>query len=359
VFRCSRLIMAAESPKQVVIEDGVIPVMLTPFDSEGAIDYPGLEALTQWYLDGGVTGLFPVAQSSEMYELSPEERLETVKTVQKVTAGKVPVCAAGTFAERSEAGVIDMDKMAADVNAMAEVADVVVVLVCQMALKEEDDAIWKANVEALLERTTAPMGLYECPAPYHRLLTPELVGWLAGTGRFVFHKDTSRRNDLISAKLAALKAVEGSTMKWFNGNCTTLLHSLREGSNGFSGVSANYYAFVLVWMVKNWQNADAAEQVQDFLTVGEGIVKQHYPASAKAFVKWQLLLPISSHFCRSGAKWPDHIPEEHLKHAALKNSLDRICSQMGITVCTGSAEAESTEDRMMRLQGAAPTIKYA
>ena len=27
----------------------------------------------------------------------------------------------GTFAERSEAGVIDMDKMAADVNAMAEV----------------------------------------------------------------------------------------------------------------------------------------------------------------------------------------------------------------------------------------------
>ena len=30
-----------------------------------------------------------------------------------------------------------------------------------------------------------------------------------------------------------------------------------------------------------------------------------------------------------------------------------------LSCCAGSAEAESTEDRMMRLQGAAPTIKYA
>jgi len=48
--------------------------MLTPFTEDGtAVDYEALRALSQWYLDSGAAGLFPVAQSSEMYTLSSEE----------------------------------------------------------------------------------------------------------------------------------------------------------------------------------------------------------------------------------------------------------------------------------------------
>ena len=36
-----------------------------------------------------------------------------------------------------------------------------------------------------------PLGIYECPAPYHRLLTPEMLAFCAGSGRFLFIKDTS------------------------------------------------------------------------------------------------------------------------------------------------------------------------
>jgi len=51
-----------------------------------------------------------------------------------VNKGRVPVMAAGTFADE---GVLDLDQMVADTNAMAQVADVVVVLVCQLATQEE------------------------------------------------------------------------------------------------------------------------------------------------------------------------------------------------------------------------------
>ena len=44
-------------------------------------------------------------------------------------------------------------------------------------------------------------------------------------------QDTSRRNDLISAKIDALKKLEDSPFRWYNGNVTTLLHSLKSGAD--------------------------------------------------------------------------------------------------------------------------------
>lgn len=53
---------------------GTLQVMLTPFTEDGsAVDYDALRALSTWYLESGAVGLFPVAQSSEMYLLSAEE----------------------------------------------------------------------------------------------------------------------------------------------------------------------------------------------------------------------------------------------------------------------------------------------
>ena len=43
---------------------GEWPTMLTPF-RDGAVDYPALEALVEWYIAHGVSGLFAVCQSSE------------------------------------------------------------------------------------------------------------------------------------------------------------------------------------------------------------------------------------------------------------------------------------------------------
>ena len=58
---------------------GVWPVMLTPFDKDGAVDYPGLKALVDWYIAEGSAGLFAVCQSSEMFFLSLEERAELTR----------------------------------------------------------------------------------------------------------------------------------------------------------------------------------------------------------------------------------------------------------------------------------------
>ena len=53
--------------------NGMWPVMLTPLQQNGDVDYPALEELINWYIKEGSSGLFAVCQSSEMFYLSMEE----------------------------------------------------------------------------------------------------------------------------------------------------------------------------------------------------------------------------------------------------------------------------------------------
>src|SRR4051794_41916228 len=80
--------------------DGIIPVMLTPFTEEGAIDYQGLEKLIEWYIDHGSDALFAVCQSSEMQFLSLEERASLARFVRGKAAGRGSGIASGPINEK-------------------------------------------------------------------------------------------------------------------------------------------------------------------------------------------------------------------------------------------------------------------
>jgi len=257
-------------------DPGVWPVMLTPFAGTGSIDWDGVDRLVDYYIDGGAAGLFTVAQSSEMYELTPEERLALAERVVERSGGRVPVVASGTFGG-------SIGKQAAYVRRMADTGvAAVVVLSCQLAAAEESDAVWKTNAERLMSLTgDVPLGIYECPAPYKRLLSPEMMGWAARTGRFFFHKDTSCQLSAIRGKI---EAVRGTAFRFYNANAATLLDSLQAGGDGFSGIAANYFVDLYVWLCRYYrEQPELAQRLQRFLTIAEMTVCHKYPASAKRF----------------------------------------------------------------------------
>ncbi len=47
----------------------------------------------------------------------------------------------------------------------------------------------------------------------------------------------------------------------YNGNVTTLLHSLREGGAGYGGVSANFYPWLHVWLMANFAKEVVRSQI--------------------------------------------------------------------------------------------------
>lgn len=256
---------------------GVWPVMLTPFKKSGEVDYAALEELVEWYIAKGVQGLFAVCQSSEMFALSLEERLGVAECVVGKTAGRVPVIASGHISET-------LEKQAGELNAMSRTGvDAVILITNRLAKESESDAVWRENCSRLLSRleTDMPLGFYECPYPYKRVLSAENLKWCADTERFYFLKDTCCDIGQIREKL---KIVSGTGLKLYNANTTTLLASLREGADGYSGVMANFHPELYVWLCEN-PGDERAEDVAAFLSMASLIERQCYPVNAKYFLQ--------------------------------------------------------------------------
>lgn len=258
---------------------GVWPVMLTPYTTDNKIDYHALEQLIEWYIERGVEGLFAVCQSSEMFFLTEDERLSIAKFVKEKAAGRVPVISSGHVSDTLEA-------QAAEIKKMAETGvDAVILITNRLAAENESDDIWKANLDKLLEAIPQdiPLGFYECPYPYKRLISPELLKYCANTGRFYFLKDTSCDTANIEAKL---QAVQGTKLKIYNANSATLLESLKIGVEGYSGVMANFHPQLYVWLLKHWKtNPENADSLMNVLSIMSLIEKQIYPVNAKHFLK--------------------------------------------------------------------------
>lgn len=265
---------------------GVWPVMLTPFTDAGKVDYTALEALIQWYEEGGVNGLFAVCQSSEMFFLSLAERVELSRFIKKTA--HVPVISSGHISYSVD-DQIDELKRVADTG-----VDAVILITNRLAEQGSEEKVWKENLDVILRALPEdlPLGFYECPYPYKRLISDSEIEYTAKTGRFHFLKDTCCDAALIQKRL---KLIQGTSLQLFNANTATLLDSLQHGAAGFSGVMANFHPELYAWLCANWEREpEKAETVQAFLTMASQIEKQLYPVNAKAFLKGQGL-PITTY----------------------------------------------------------------
>lgn len=140
-----------------------------------------------------------------------------------------------------------VEEQAAFCNKLAPKVDAVVTLTCMFAEEHEDEEVWKANATKLMELTSCPLGLYEVPVPYKRVLSAELLAWCAASGRFLFHKDTCCDKALIKAKIEAVQALgdKAGLFRFYNANIETINYSNSLGGAGFSGISGNFYPFIM------------------------------------------------------------------------------------------------------------------
>ncbi|MBY4865954.1 dihydrodipicolinate synthase family protein [Burkholderia sp. Bp9017] len=257
--------------------EGIVPVMLTPFDDAGAIDYAGLERLIEWYLAHGSDALFAVAQSSEMQFLSLAERAELARFVVERVAGRVPVVASGHISE-------DIDAQAAELCAAAESGAQGVVLVTnRLDPQRKGTAAFLDNLHALLARLPSdlPLGLYECPAPYRRLLSDDELRACIDTGRFVMLKDVSCDLETVKRRVAL---AAGSPLKILNANAAIAWDAMKAGSAGFNGVFTNFHPDLYQWLrTQGDSDPELADELSTFLVVSAVSEALGYPALAKIY----------------------------------------------------------------------------
>lgn len=255
------------------IPGGIYPVMITPFTADNQIDYDAVDRIVEFYAQGGCHGIFAVCQSSEMFWLTENEREKLAARVVKASAGRMCVVASGHISERMEDQIRELRRIAATgVNAVVMISN-------RLALPDESDDALIARMKTILDAIPGvTFGMYECPYPYKRMLTPKVLEAMAETGRFTFIKDTCCDAELIAERI---KLLDGR-IQLFNANCATALETFESGADGFSGIMANYHPDLLVWLCENFRaQPEKARKLSSMLSVMSLVEGCGHPAATK------------------------------------------------------------------------------
>lgn len=261
----------------------IFTTMITPYHADGSVDYETARKYVDWYFENGLTGIFAVCQSSEIFYLSLEERVKLntcvyarAKVLEKERGRRFTVVSSGHVSDR-------LEDQARELNAIWESGtDALILITNRLDPNNEGDDLFIRNAQWLLERLpeNVKLGLYECPHPYKRLVTPKILDWCVSTGKFFYMKDTCCDAAEIARRVEQLK---GSGFKLLNANCQTLLESMRSGADGYCGIMCNYHPKLYAWLGENFRSQpEKAELVQSVIgTFGFTEAGLPYPLTAK------------------------------------------------------------------------------
>ncbi len=263
------------------VERKFVPVMLTPFKENGEIDFDGLTGLTDLYIQAGAKGLFANCQSSEMFHLSDEEKLLIVQHTLKTTGGRVPVVAVGNFgATITEQADFIRKIYDTGVNA-------VIIVTGLIAEENESDEVFNERIFELFRLTgKIPLGFYECPQPYKRLLSAQQLEKFVATGRIIYHKDTCLDIEVVKDKLSVTNDIDAFGL--YDAYAVNAVASLKAGAAGLSCIQGNFFPELIVWLCDHFDDVDdngSVDKVQEFLTSHMDVIHYAYPVVAKYYLQ--------------------------------------------------------------------------
>lgn len=257
--------------------EGIVPVMITPYLESGEIDYVGLERLIEWYIGHGADALFAVCQSSEMQFLSVEERAALGRFVIRQAAGRLSVAVSGHVSDDPFGQLQEL------LVAVETGADAVVLVTNHLDPKNRGREVFLGNLQWLLDRLPkdVPLGLYECPVPYRRLLSDDELRFCLDSGRFIMLKDVSC--DLATVK-RRVAMTAGMPFAILNANAAIAYDAMKAGSRGFNGVSTNFHPDLYKWLYTDGvRYPGLAEEIDGFLVLAALSEAFGYPVLAKMY----------------------------------------------------------------------------
>lgn len=205
---------------------GIATALITPFGSDGGIDYERFGALIDWQIDSGINALVVCGTTGESSTLTDDEHREAISFTVRRAAGRVPVIA-GT-GSNDTAYARDLTRCAC-----AEGVDAVLVVTPYY-----NKATQKGLVQMytqIADESSAPVILYNVPSRTGVNIEPDTYRILADHGNIAAIKEAGGN---ISKIVETMSYVHGK-LDLYSGNDDQIVPLMSLGGIGAISVLSN------------------------------------------------------------------------------------------------------------------------
>lgn len=222
----------------------VLTAMVTPFDSEGALDLEAAGRLARWLQDHGNDGLVVAGTTGESPVLTDDERLSLFAAV--IEAVTIPVVAGTGTNDTSHS--VHMTKEATRLGASG-------ILAVTPYYNRPSQAGIAGHMGAMAEATDLPVVLYDIPVRSGRKISSATILDLSRRHRNVLALKDAAGNPGETASVIA-NAPDGFEV--YSGDDSLTLPLLSVGAVGVIGVATHWTGLDHQTMFQRWQSGDAS-----------------------------------------------------------------------------------------------------
>ena len=232
-----------ESDMSEPLFEGVLPAIITPFDSDGNVDFDALRDVVRFQIERGVHGFFACGTVGEGVLMSIEQRKSVAEAIVREAKGKVPVIVHVGTTNTSES--VELTKHAEQIGAEAIGA------VTPFFFKPDVEGL-KMHYQSIAEAANIPVFVYNIPGMTGFNITAEIFRKLCMIEGVAGIKDSS-------GNLSQIQEIIETTPKpitVINGSDDILLAALIVGASAEVSGTANVAPELLVELYESYKEGN-------------------------------------------------------------------------------------------------------
>ncbi len=230
----------------------LITAMVTPFDPNGAVDYPQARKLAKALIDSGSDGIVVVGTTGESPTVTWEEEHRLFREIESVV-GKSGAVIAGTGSnstEEARENTIRAEEWGVDAC----------LLVVPYYNKPTQEGLYQ-HFKTIAESTALPCILYNVPSRTVTNLSSDTVIRLARIKNIVGLKEASGDMEQVARVIRGTREIRDDFVVW-SGNDADTLPMMAIGAYGVISVASHLVGNQIKDMINNFASGNTAEAAE-------------------------------------------------------------------------------------------------
>lgn len=222
----------------------LLTAMITPFASDGSVDYAAAAKFTGYLLEHGSDALVVTGSTGEAATMSAEEKIKLYKTVIEASKGKVPVIA-GTGTNSTQSTI--------EATKAAEEAGVDGFLVVGPYYNKPTQEGYYRHFAAVAQAVSKPVIVYNVPGRTGSNIAPATVARLAADFDNIVAIKEAAGN---VAQVAELYSVLPEDFTIYSGDDGLILPFMSVGATGLVSVLSNVDGALLQEIMQAYEDGE-------------------------------------------------------------------------------------------------------